>query len=172
MKPIQRIMVRTEVVGQRLAARRVIEHPAQHHPVHHTLVHAETHDAPCPVVHHDEHPVRVQHGRFAPKQIHTPQTVLRVTPDGQPGRPRRVWFRPVPNRENAAHHILVDGNPKGQSDLLRDPWTSLGEARISEVNLELWPSLRQRPRLLARAAGAVAHVRGRGLVDAARPAAL
>jgi hypothetical protein len=79
MKPIQRIMVLTEVGGQTLAPRRVIEHPAQRHPVHDATVYAETHDAPRPVVHHDEHPVRVEDGRFAPKQIRTPQTILRVT---------------------------------------------------------------------------------------------
>jgi len=60
MKPVQRIMVRTELGGRRLATRRVIEHPAQRHPVHDATVHAESHDAPCPLVHHDEHPVRVE----------------------------------------------------------------------------------------------------------------
>ena len=83
MKPVQRIMVRTEVGGHGLATRRVIEHPAQRRPVHAATVHAETHDAPCPVVHHNEHPVRVKDGRFAPKQIHTPQAILRMTQDGQ-----------------------------------------------------------------------------------------
>ena len=62
--------------------------------------------------------------RFAPKQVKTPQAVLRVTQDREPGRPRCVWFRMVPSREKAPHHILVDGNTEGQGDLLRDPWTS------------------------------------------------
>ena len=98
MKPVQRIMVRAEIGWQRLAARRVIEHPAQRNPVNDATMHAETHNAPCPVVYHDEHPVRVEDSRFAPKQIHTPQTVLRVPQDGQPRRPCRVWFRLVERR--------------------------------------------------------------------------
>jgi hypothetical protein len=67
MKPIQPIMVRTEVGWQGLAGRRVIEHPAQRHSVQGTTVHPETDDATCPVVHHHEHPIRVEDGRFAPK---------------------------------------------------------------------------------------------------------
>ena len=69
-------MARTEIGGQNLPGRRTIEHPAQRHSVHDATVHADTHDAPCSMVDHDEHPVRVEDGRFAPKQIHTPQTVL------------------------------------------------------------------------------------------------
>jgi len=60
MKPVQRIMVRTEVGGQGLAARRAIQHPAQRNPVHDAKMHAETHNAPWPVIYHDEL-VRVKH---------------------------------------------------------------------------------------------------------------
>jgi hypothetical protein len=72
MKPVQGIMVRTEVGGQGLAARRAVEHPAERHPVHDATMHAEPYNTPRPVVDHNEHPVRVEDGRFAPKQIHTP----------------------------------------------------------------------------------------------------
>jgi hypothetical protein len=58
------------------------------------------------------------------KQIKTPQTVLGVTKGREPGRPRRVWFRLVPRGENAPHHILVEGNPERQANLLRDPRTA------------------------------------------------
>jgi len=78
--------------------------------------------------------VCVEDGRFAPKEIKTPQTVLRVTQDREPGRPRRVWFRLVPSRENAAHHILVDGNTEGQGDLLGDPWTSPDRVPLFHVD--------------------------------------
>jgi hypothetical protein len=65
MKPVQRIVVRTEVGGRGLVAGRMIEHPTQRHPVHDTTVHGETHDTSCPMVHNDEHPVRVKDDRFA-----------------------------------------------------------------------------------------------------------
>src|SRR5712691_6938953 len=66
----------------------------------------------------------MQDGRLAAKQIQTAQTVLRVTEDGQPGRTRRVWRRSVPSGQNAPDNILVDANPEGQGDLVRDPWTT------------------------------------------------
>src|SRR4030095_5249952 len=53
-------------------------------------------------------------GRFAPKQVQTPQTVLRVTKNREPGRPRRGWFRLIPSRQNASHHIRGDGKTEGQ----------------------------------------------------------
>jgi hypothetical protein len=124
VEAVQRIVVRAEVGRRRLATDRSIEHVAQCDAIHDATVHAKAHDAPRTVVHHDEHPMCVQDGRFAPKQIKTPQTVLRVTKDREPGRPRRVWFWLVPSRENASHHILVEGNTEGQGDLLRDPWTA------------------------------------------------
>src|SRR5207244_4183509 len=69
--------------------------------------------------------------------------------DGQPGRPRRVWFRLVPSRENASHHVLVDVNTEGQRDLLRDPWTSPDslfhvDDRGDDVRLVPWARLRRR----------------------------
>jgi len=74
--------------------------------------------------------MRAQDSRFALKQIETPETVLGVPKDREPGRPRRVWFRLVPRGENAPHHILVDGNPERQGHLLRDPRTAPGRVPL------------------------------------------
>jgi len=87
-------------------------------------MHAKAHDAARALVRHHEHPVGAQDGRFAAKQIETPQTVLRVPEDREPGRPWRVGSLLISNGQNAPHHILVNGNPEGQGDLLRDPWTT------------------------------------------------
>src|SRR6267142_4542161 len=114
----KRIMVRAEVCRRGVAARRSIDHPTQPHAIHDAAMHAKAHDAPRTLVHHAEHPVRAQYSRFASKQIKTPQAVLRVTKDREPGRPRRVWFRLVPSGENAPHHVLVDGDTEGQRDRL------------------------------------------------------
>src|ERR1700694_5338 len=127
-------MVRAEVCGRGVAARGSVEHSTQPHAIHDAAVYAEAHDATRELVHHHEHPVCTQDGRFASKQIDAPQTVLRVPEDREPRRPRRVWLRPVPNGENASHHILVHGNPESQGDLLRDPWTTPG--RISSFHVD------------------------------------
>jgi hypothetical protein len=87
MASVQRIMVRAAVGRRRLATPRLIEHLAQRHAIHDAAVHANAHDAPRPLIHHDEHPVRVEDGRFAPTQIETPPTVRGVTEDREPGRP-------------------------------------------------------------------------------------
>ena len=111
-----------------------VEHSTQPHAIHRAAVHAEADDAPRELVHHHEHPVCTQDGRFASKQIDAPQTVLRVPEDREPRRSRRVWFRPVPDGENASHHILVHGNPESQGDLLRDPRATPG--RISSFHVD------------------------------------
>jgi hypothetical protein len=66
VESVQRIMVRAEIRRRRLATSGSIEHLAERHAVHDAGVHAEAHDAARQLVHHDEHPVRVEDGRFAP----------------------------------------------------------------------------------------------------------
>jgi hypothetical protein len=58
---------------------------------------------------------------------------LHVTERREPGRPCRVWSRPVPRGKNA-HDILVDGNVEGQHDLLGDSWTT--PCRIAPFHIE------------------------------------
>ena len=72
VEPIQGIVIRAEVFWWGLASSRSIEHPTQSHAIHDAAMNAKAHDATCALVHHDEHPVRAQHGRFAAKQIETP----------------------------------------------------------------------------------------------------
>ena len=78
VESVQRIMVGAEVSRRRLATNRSIEHLAPGHAIHDAAVHAEAHDAPGTVVHHNQRPMGAQCRRFAPKQIKTPQTVFRV----------------------------------------------------------------------------------------------
>src|SRR5580693_4041557 len=77
-------MVRAEVGRWRVTPRRSVEHATQPHAIHGTAVYAEAHDTTRELVHHHEHPVCAQDGRFAAKQIDAPQTVLRVPEDGEP----------------------------------------------------------------------------------------
>ena len=111
------VIVPLEIVIFRrsLTSSHSIEHSAQPHAIHDAARHGTAHDATRAVVHHDEHPVRAQDGRFASKQVETPQTVLCVTEHGEPGRPGRVWFRLVPNGENAPPTSLVMGIPKARA---------------------------------------------------------
>ena len=78
-------------------------------------MHAKAHDATRAVVHHDEHPMGAQDGRFASKQIETPQTVLRVTEDREPGRPRRDWCRRYRTARMRRTTSLLMGMPKAKA---------------------------------------------------------
>ena len=107
-----------------MASNRSIEHPAQRHAIHHAALNAEAHDATRAVVHHDQHLVGPEGDRFASKHVETPQTVLRVAEQGEPGRSSRLGYRLIPPGENAPHESLVDRTSERQGDLLREPWTT------------------------------------------------
>ena len=72
------------------------------------------------------YPVGPQRGRFAPEQIDTPETVLQVSNEGQPGWTTGVLFRSVVTGENPSNHVFVDGDVESQGNLLRDSRTAPG----------------------------------------------
>src|SRR6266851_7759973 len=150
MALVQPIMVRAEVCRWGVAPHRSVEHATQPHAIDGAAVHAKAHDATRALVHHYEHPVGAKDERFAPKQVDAPQTVLRVPQDREPGWPRRVRLRRVPNGENASLHILVHGYTEGQGDLLRDSWTTPSRIPLFHVDDggDDLPTGAVRPRLL------------------------
>ncbi len=86
VKPIKRIVVGAEVFRHRpVASNGVIEHPAECDTIDHSGLDAESNDPARVLIHDDQDPVGPQRGRFAPEQIDTPETVLQVSNEGQPG---------------------------------------------------------------------------------------
>src|SRR6516165_7627594 len=69
---------------------------------------------------------RLQAQRFTAKQVRAPQTVLRLTEEGEPRRTTGSGFWPVMFSENPAHHVLVDIHAESQSDLLGNSRTTPG----------------------------------------------
>ena len=67
-----------------------------------------------------------QGGRFAPEQIQTPEAVLQVANEGQPGWPPGVLFRSVVTGENPSNHVFVDGDVESQGNLLSNARTAPG----------------------------------------------
>ena len=86
MKSIQRIGIRAEIFRDRLASNRTIEHATECPAIDDSGVNSESDDAPSVLVHHDQHPVRPQCGRFTSEQIDAVKAVLGVTDEGEPGR--------------------------------------------------------------------------------------
>jgi len=80
----QWIMVGTEVMWGSLGGNGRVEHAAEGDTIDLTGMHTETDNAPCELIHDDEHPVALQKNRFTPKQVDAPKAVLRVSSDGEP----------------------------------------------------------------------------------------
>src|SRR5437016_5964020 len=78
----------------------VVEHPAKSHTIDGSGMDSEPHDATRVLIHDDQDPVSPQRGRFAPEQIYTPEAVLQVSNEGQPGWTPGVLFRSVVTGEN------------------------------------------------------------------------
>jgi len=88
LKPIKGIVVGAKVLGPlALPAKRVVKHPAKSDPVDASGMDAEPQDAARELIHDDQDPVSPQRGRFASEQIYTPEAVLELTNEGQPGWP-------------------------------------------------------------------------------------
>jgi hypothetical protein len=90
MESIQGIMIRTQILRNRLPSSRSIEHATQCPAIDHTGVNAESDDAPRVLVHSDEYPVRPQSHRLTSEQINAMKTIYRVTNESEPGRSAAV----------------------------------------------------------------------------------
>ena len=67
-----------------------------------------------------------QPGRFASEQIYTPEAVLELTNEGQPGWTPGGRFRSGVTGENPSNHVFVDGDGESQGNLLSDARTAPG----------------------------------------------
>lgn len=63
------------------------------------------------VVHHDEDPMGLEAKRLTPKEIDTPQTVLRLSQKGQP-RGSVVTLRTVVGGEDSSDNIFIESEGK------------------------------------------------------------
>ena len=86
----------------------------------------EPQDAARELIHDDQDPVSPQGGRFASEQIYTPEAVLELPNEGQPGWTPGGRFRSVVTGENPSNHVLVDGDGESQGNLLSDARTAPG----------------------------------------------
>ncbi len=85
---------------------------------------AEPNDAARILIHDHEDPVGPHRSRFAPEQIHTPETVFHVAQERQPRGTAGVLYRPVVTGEDPANHVFVDLDEERQGDLLCDSRTA------------------------------------------------
>jgi len=126
-KPIKGIMVGTEVLWHPgLPSNGAVEHPAKCDTIYGSGMDSEPNDAAGVLIHDDQDPVGPQRGRFAPEQIYTPEAVLPVAQEGQPGWTPGVLFRPIVTGENPSNNVFVDWDVESQGDLLSNSRTAPG----------------------------------------------
>src|SRR5262245_2571700 len=108
MESIQGIMIRTEILRNRLPSNSSIEHATQCPAIDHTGVNAESDDAPRVLVHNDEYPVRPQSHRLTSEQINAVKTIYRVTNESERGRSAAIGRRMVMGGQNPPDDILIN----------------------------------------------------------------
>ena len=126
LKPIKRIVVGAEVLRHRaVPSNGLIEHPAESDTIDHSGMDAEPNDPARVLIHDDQDPVGPQRGRFAPEQIDTPEAVLQVSNEGQPGGTTGA-SRSIVTGENPSNHVFVDWDVESQGNLLSNSRTAPG----------------------------------------------
>ena len=131
----QRIMIGTESLRFGLTDRGATEHSANRNAVDGGALDAEADDATGKYVHDQHDPMAAHQDRFNTKQISTPEAVLGLREEGQPGgaiRPRMAGT--IMDREHTAHRILVDLDAEGMRNLLGD--AQIAEVRIARFHLD------------------------------------
>ena len=115
MESIQGIIIGAEVVRHlELPSDDAVEHATECDTIDLAGIDAEPYDSAGVLIHDDQDPVGTQQCRLAPEQIHTPEAVLHVAEEREPGLASRMRFRPVMNAEDTANHIFVDCNAESQ----------------------------------------------------------
>jgi len=117
-----------------LPADGAVEHPAKCGTIDDTGMDAEADDATGELIHEDEDPMGAQDGRFAAEQVDTPETILRVPEEGQPGGTGGMLFRSIVMGEDPSNRVFVDGNAESEGDLLSDAGTPPGG--VAKLHLE------------------------------------
>jgi len=115
-----RILSRPHFRHYRVACNDTIEHPAERHTVDYSSVHAKPDDPARVLIHDGQYPMSPQRRRLAAKQVDTPEAVLHVTQESEPG-----WAAGVSNWaevicQDELDNVFIDGDTEGQCNLLGD----------------------------------------------------
>ena len=125
VEPIKRIVVGADVLQPpALPSNGAVEHPTECDTIERSRMDAETIDPARVLIHDHQDLVGPQRGRLAAEQIHTPETVVHVAQECQPGEAIGVLSRQVLMGENPANHVFIELNVERQGHLLGDSRTT------------------------------------------------
>jgi hypothetical protein len=114
-------MIGTEVLWQRpLADNGAMEHPTESDAIDRSGMHPKADDPARILIHYDEDPVSPQDCRLAAKEIDTPEAVLGVPDESQPGGPAGMRHGSVIGGQDTPDHVFIYGNAKSLGNLLSD----------------------------------------------------
>ena len=74
MEAKQWIVVGAQILRKTRASNRLLEHLTERQAIDDSPLNSEADDSARVLVHHDQHPIRLQPDRLAPKQIEAPQS--------------------------------------------------------------------------------------------------
>ena len=135
MEAKQWIVIGAEVLGHpRFPANGAQEHPAKCETIDGSCLNAKPDDPSGVLVHDHQDPMGPQDDRFASEQIDTPEAVFHLTNEGQPGRTTGVLSRTKVAGKNSSNNIFVDGDVKGQGNLLSDSRTAPSRITLLHLN--------------------------------------
>jgi hypothetical protein len=107
-----------------VASNSLIEHSAGCDTVDFSQLDTESNNPVGVLIHHEQDPMGSQGSRFTPEQIETPEAVLQVSNEGQPGWTTGTRFGPIMTGENPSHNVLIDLDIESQGNQLSNPRTA------------------------------------------------
>jgi len=97
-------------------------------------MYSKANSSPGKLVHHYKDPVSSQRNGLSAKQVDTPESILGMTKDCQPGWSVVSRARPMGRSKDSSHNIFIQVQPETQVDLLSDPWAA--ESGVSLLHLD------------------------------------
>jgi hypothetical protein len=134
MESEQRIVVRTQMLRERLSRSGLVKHATDRHAIDVSRLDANADDPAREQIHDDHDPVALEHNRFTSEQIDAPQAVLHVVDEREPGGVLISGGRSELPSEDAAHDIFVNLDAKRVSNLPGNARTP--ESRIAALHFE------------------------------------
>ena len=101
-----------------------IEHPTECDTIDHSRLHAEPNDTASVMIQDYQDPVSLQGGRFTPEQTDTPETVLQMSNEGQPGWSTGVLFRSIVAGKDRSNNVFVDWDGESPGNLRGNSWAT------------------------------------------------
>lgn len=133
MKSVQRIVIGAQIFRQACTSDCLLNIAAETQAIDDSSLNSKPDNSTCVLIHHHEHPIRLQADRFTSEQVDIPQTVLHVTDERQPGWTVVQRRRPEMQSQNPPNHVLINRCSESQIDLL-------GNLRTSQFGLRCFIS--------------------------------